>query len=156
MSKFNTFKEGVKLVALLQASLEQMDELKGTVLYKQKLKQQLGNTEKMLERALTNPLAALDKEDPDLLTRIQSTGNSVSVDIHQSTSSSFVSGGLARGIGAVEPANVMVSCSANVLVSPNTTSAITYTVYFANNGGSTAYYGRNDLLTSLTAFEIGA
>ena len=72
MSKFNTFKEGVKLVALLQASLEQMDELKGTVLYKQKLKQQLGNTEKMLERALTNPLAALDKEDPDLLTRIQS------------------------------------------------------------------------------------
>ena len=62
MSKFNTFKEGVKLVALLQASLEQMDELKGTVLYKQKLKQQLGNTEKMLERALTNPLAALDNK----------------------------------------------------------------------------------------------
>ena len=72
MSKFNTFKEGVKLVALLQASLEQMDELKGTALYKQKLKQQLANTEKMLERTLTNPLAALDKEDPSLLTRIQS------------------------------------------------------------------------------------
>lgn len=72
MSRFNTFKEGVKLVALLQASLEQMDELKGTVLYKQKLKQQLGNTEKMLERSLTKPLAALDKEDPDLLTKIQS------------------------------------------------------------------------------------
>ena len=59
-------------MALLQASLEQMDELKGTVLYKHKLKQQLGNTEKLLERALTNPLTALDKEDPDLLTRIQS------------------------------------------------------------------------------------
>ena len=72
MSKFNTFKEGVKLVALLQASLEQMDELKGTVLYKQKLKQQLGNTEKMLERTLTNPLTALDQEDPELLTKIQS------------------------------------------------------------------------------------
>ena len=72
MSRFNTFKEGVKLVALLQASLEQMDELKGTVLYKQKLKQQLGNTEKMLERSLTKPLAALDKEDPELLTKIQS------------------------------------------------------------------------------------
>ena len=72
MDRLNKFKEGVKLVALLQASLEQMDELKGTVLYKQKLKQQLGNTEKMLERALTNPLAALDKEDPELLTRIQS------------------------------------------------------------------------------------
>jgi hypothetical protein len=49
-----------------------MDELKGTVLYKQKLKQQLGNTEKMLERTLTNPLTALDKEDPELLTKIQS------------------------------------------------------------------------------------
>ena len=59
-------------MALLQASLEQMDELKGTVLYKHKLKQQLGNTEKMLERTLTNPLTALDQEDPDLLTRIQS------------------------------------------------------------------------------------
>ena len=72
MSKFNTFKEGVKLVALLQASLEQMDELKGTVLYKHKLKQLLSNAEKMLERTLTNPLTALDQEDPDLLTRIQS------------------------------------------------------------------------------------
>jgi hypothetical protein len=72
MSKFNTFKEGVKLVALLQASLEQMDELKGTVLYKQKLKQLLSNAEKMLERTLTNPLTALDQEDPELLTKIQS------------------------------------------------------------------------------------
>jgi len=72
MSKYNTFKEGVKLVALMQATLEQMDELKGTVLYKQMLKHQLGTTEKMLERALTKPLAALDQEDPELLTKIQS------------------------------------------------------------------------------------
>ena len=72
MDKYNTFKEGVKLVALLQASLEQMDELKGTVLYKQKLKSLLSSTEKHLERVLKNPLTALDKEDPDLLTRIQS------------------------------------------------------------------------------------
>ena len=87
---------------------------------------------------------------------LQTTTNTVSVDIYESTSSSFVSGGLSRGIGAVEPANVMVSCSANVLASPNTTSAITYTVYFKNNSGGTAYYGRGDLLSSLTAFEIGA
>ena len=72
MDKYNTFKEGVKLVALLQASLEQMDELKGTALYKHKLKNLLSNTEKTLEKALTNPLAALDNEDPELLTRIQS------------------------------------------------------------------------------------
>ena len=72
MQRFELFKKAVKLVALMQATLEQMDELKGTVLYKQKLKQQLGNTEKMLERAITTPLAALDKEDPELLTKIQS------------------------------------------------------------------------------------
>ena len=72
MERFELFKKAVKLVALMQATLEQMDELKGTVLYKHKLKQQLGNTEKMLERAITTPLAALDKEDPELLTKIQS------------------------------------------------------------------------------------
>ena len=72
MERYQLFKKAVKLVALMQATLEQMDELKGTVLYKQKLKQQLGNTEKMLERAITTPLAALDKEDPELLTKIQS------------------------------------------------------------------------------------
>jgi len=72
MSKYNTFKQGVKLVALMQATLEQMDELKGTALYKHKLKQLLSNTEKELERGIKNPLAALDKEDPELLTKIQS------------------------------------------------------------------------------------
>ena len=72
MSKYNTFKQGVKLVALMQATLEQMDELKGTALYKHKLKKLLANTEKELERGIRNPLAALDKEDPELLTKIQS------------------------------------------------------------------------------------
>jgi len=72
MSKYNTFKKAVKLVALMQATLEQMDELKGTALYKRRLKQLLSNTEKELERGIKNPLAALDKEDPELLTKIQS------------------------------------------------------------------------------------
>ena len=72
MVRYNTFKQAVKLVALMQATLEQMDELKGTALYKHKLKQLLSNTEKELERAITTPLAALDKEDPELLTKIQS------------------------------------------------------------------------------------
>ena len=72
MDRFNTFKEGVKLVALLQASLEQMDTLKGTQLYKQKTKAMMNALERELEVKLTGPLAALDKEDPDLLTRIQS------------------------------------------------------------------------------------
>ena len=72
MERFELFKKAVKLVALMQATLEQMDELKGTALYKHKLKQLLSNTEKELERAITTPLAALDKEDPELLTKIQS------------------------------------------------------------------------------------
>ena len=87
---------------------------------------------------------------------LQTSSNTASVDIYESTSSSFVSGGLDRGIGATEPANVMVPCAANVLASPNTTSAITYTVYYRQNAAGTASYGRGDLLSSLTAFEIGA
>lgn len=72
MDRYQLFKKAVKLVALMQATLEQMDELKGTALYKHKLKQLLSNTEKELERGIKNPLAALDKEDPELLTKIQS------------------------------------------------------------------------------------
>jgi hypothetical protein len=69
--KYNTFKEGVKLVALLQATLEQMDTLKGTALHKQSIKKLMSNLEQKVEQALRSPLAALDNEDPELLTRIQ-------------------------------------------------------------------------------------
>lgn len=69
--KYNTFKEGVKLVALLQATLEQMDTLKGTALHKQSIKKLMSNLEQKVEQALRYPLAALDNEDPELLTRIQ-------------------------------------------------------------------------------------
>ena len=71
LNKYNVFKEAVKLVALLQASLEQMDELKGTKFYKQKVKHLMSQLEKELERYLENPLNALDQQDPELLTKIQ-------------------------------------------------------------------------------------
>jgi hypothetical protein len=71
LNKFSVFKEAVKLVALLQASLEQMDELKGTKFYKQKVKHLMSQLEKELERHLENPLNALDQQDPELLTKIQ-------------------------------------------------------------------------------------
>jgi hypothetical protein len=71
LNKFNVIKEAVKLVALLQASLEQMDELKGTKFYKQKVKHLMSQLEKELERHLENPLNALDQQDPELLTKIQ-------------------------------------------------------------------------------------
>ena len=71
LNKYNVFKEAVKLVALLQASIEQMDELKGTKFYKQKVKHLMSQLEKELERHLENPLNALDQQDPELLTKIQ-------------------------------------------------------------------------------------
>ena len=72
MDRLNKFKEGVKLVALMQATLEQMDNLRGTSLYKLQLKYMMNKLEVLLERTLKNPLNSLDKEDPELLTRIQS------------------------------------------------------------------------------------
>jgi hypothetical protein len=71
LNKYSVFKEAVKLVALLQASLEQMDELKGAKFYKQKVKHLMSQLEKELERHLENPLNALDQQDPELLTKIQ-------------------------------------------------------------------------------------
>ena len=56
----------------MQATLEQMDNLRGTSLYKLQLKYMMNKLEVLLERTLKNPLNSLDKEDPDLLTRIQS------------------------------------------------------------------------------------
>jgi len=56
----------------MQATLEQMDNLRGTSLYKLQLKYMMNKLEVLLEYTLRNPLSSLDKEDPDLLTRIQS------------------------------------------------------------------------------------
>ena len=69
--KMKTFKEGVKLIALLQASLEQMDNLKGTALYKQSLKKLMNTLELKIEQAIRQPLTALDNENDELLTKVQ-------------------------------------------------------------------------------------
>ena len=89
-------------------------------------------------------------------TTAQITGSDINLDIYRSTSSSFVSGGKSRGLIGMEPANVMMSVPIIHLDSPNTTSAITYTIYFRNNGGSTSSFLRSDVLSSFTALEIGA
>jgi len=72
MDKVKVFKEGVKLIALMQATLEQMDNLRGTSLYKLQLKYLMNRLEKELEKTVDAPLRALDNADSDLLTRIQS------------------------------------------------------------------------------------
>lgn len=68
---YEMFADIVKLVALLQASLEQMDELKNTPLYKHKLKSLCRNLETEIERTIRVPLRNLDSTDEGLMSRVQ-------------------------------------------------------------------------------------
>ena len=70
--------------------------------------------------------------------------------------SNYASGGESRGLTAMEGnANAMRPVSFVGLLSPNTTSAITYTVHFKSSSGS-SLFGRSDTLSSLILMEIGA
>ena len=71
MERFTTIKEAIKLVALYQATLEQMDTMKGTRLYRQNIKKMMGRLETEIERAIRGPLGALDSTDEELMTTIQ-------------------------------------------------------------------------------------
>ena len=66
-----SFKDAVKLTALFQAVLEQMDTLKGTKLYKQKIKQQIKALEASIEKTVFAPIRNLDNINEDLFTHIQ-------------------------------------------------------------------------------------
>ena len=65
------FKNAVKLVALFQAVLEQMDTMKGTRIYKHKIKKQINSLETSIERTVFEPIRNLDNIDSDLFTHIQ-------------------------------------------------------------------------------------
>ncbi len=65
------FKDAVKLIALMQAVLEQMDTVKGTSLYRHKIKMQINALEKSIESTLLEPLSQLDNTDSSLFTKIQ-------------------------------------------------------------------------------------
>ncbi len=67
-----TFKNAVKLVALFQAVLEQMDTIKGTKIYRQKIKQQVKALESSIEKLVFEPIKNLDDINEDLFTHIQS------------------------------------------------------------------------------------
>jgi len=69
--KLNTFHNGVKLVALFQATLEQMDTMKSTPLYRQSVKKLINTLEREIERAIRGPLSALDSTDEELMSTIQ-------------------------------------------------------------------------------------
>tara|TARA_R110000803_G_scaffold63964_5_gene124729 strand:+ start:5154 stop:5456 length:303 start_codon:yes stop_codon:yes gene_type:complete len=65
------FKDAVKLIVLCQSVLEQMDTVKGTDLYRHKIKNQINSLEKTMENMVFKPLLMLDHVDEDLFTRIQ-------------------------------------------------------------------------------------
>jgi hypothetical protein len=66
-----SFKDAVKLTALFQAVLEQMDTLKGTNLYRQRIKHQIKALESSIEKTVFSPIRNLDNIDADLFTHIQ-------------------------------------------------------------------------------------
>lgn len=65
------FKDAIKLIALFQTVLELMDSLKGTKLYRQKIKNQINALEKTIETTVFAPLKQLDDTNEDLFTHIQ-------------------------------------------------------------------------------------
>ena len=69
--KLNVFHNGVKLVALYQATLEQMDTMKSTPLYRQSVKKLINTLEREIERTIRGPLSALDSTDEQLMSTIQ-------------------------------------------------------------------------------------
>ena len=71
MERFTTFKEAIKLVALYQATLEQMDTMKGTRLYRQNIKKMMRSLETAIEQTIRGPLSALDQTDEELMSTIQ-------------------------------------------------------------------------------------
>ena len=84
----------------------------------------------------------------------QISGGITAFDLYDATN--YASGGLTRGLTAMEGnATAMRPVSFVGLLSPNTTSAITYTVHFKSSSG-TSYFGRTDTLSNLILMEIGA
>jgi len=71
MNEFEAFKNGVKLMALYQVTLEQMDIMKGSAIYSQRVKQQMNNLEKSIEMLIRKPMEALDNTDEIMMTDIQ-------------------------------------------------------------------------------------
>ena len=65
------FEHGVKLIALYQATLEQMDTMKTTALYRHNIKKMMGTLEREIERAIRAPLVQLDATDESLMSTIQ-------------------------------------------------------------------------------------
>ena len=64
------FRKAVKLILLLQATLEQMDELKNTRVYRQDIKQSMTNLEKKIERFINPHIEQLGNTEEFMMMQI--------------------------------------------------------------------------------------
>jgi hypothetical protein len=80
--------------------------------------------------------------------------NAIVLDIHRSTDSSFLSGGLSKGLVMVEALEKGMPMPISILDAPSTVAQINYTIYFKNTSGGTASLFRNDLLSTFVAMEV--
>lgn len=71
MTDFEVFKNGVKLMALYQLTLEQMDMVKKTPMYSQRIKQKMNSLEKDIELMIAEPMRRLDQTDEMMMNDIQ-------------------------------------------------------------------------------------
>lgn len=69
------FDRATKLVALMQCTVEQMDTLKGSKMYKHKIKNLVNQLESEIEKVVYLPLKHLDSENENLVTHLQSNIN---------------------------------------------------------------------------------
>lgn len=65
------FRKAVKLILLMQATLEQMDELKDTRVYRQDIKSSMNTLEKKLERFVRPHIKELAETEEFLMMQIQ-------------------------------------------------------------------------------------
>lgn len=69
--EFDRFREAVKLLALYQVTLEQMDMFRNTKMYKHSIKQRMQSLEKDIEQLIKEPVFQLDNTDFDIFQGIQ-------------------------------------------------------------------------------------
>ena len=65
------FRKAVKMVILLQATLEQMDELKTTAVYKHDIKQLMNRLETKIERFIYPHIKQIGETDEFMMMQIQ-------------------------------------------------------------------------------------
>jgi hypothetical protein len=83
------FRKAVKLILLMQATLEQMDELKETAIYQRDIKNTMNNLERKLERFIKPHIQQLAITEEFMMMQISrgidSIVNSTLEDIHNTT-----------------------------------------------------------------------